>query len=150
MIQGVLGQVERQLQARYGATTIVRIRRLAIRFDLDPCADPALAAELARDLVESVTAEIDAAPARLRPGADANVVVFTDEAHAIAAELADRASGITAWFHTGTCAPAEPWSAVVMRGPQHVQAVASWLERMECRHEVARWIERSAAPIEGE
>lgn len=150
MIRGVLAEVERQLQARYGAKTIVRIRRLAIRFDLDPYIDPARGVELARDLVESVTAEVDALPSRLRPAADANVVVFSDEAHAIAAELADRASGITAWFHTNTCIPTEPWSAVVVRGPQHVQAVSSWLERMECRHEVARWIERSAAPTEAE
>ncbi len=149
VIRAALDELERSLHARYGAATIVRIRHLATRWrlDHDTFADPATAIELGRDLAASVMAELEAVPRphRLRAPAEANLVVFVDEAHADATELADRSEGRVAWFHRLAPEPAASWDAVLARGPTHVTAVERWLGRMERREIVARWIARASA-----
>lgn len=151
VIQQALDELERALHARYGASTIVRIRKLAMRWQLalDTIRDSGLASELARDLIASIVAGVDALPRahRLRPSPDANVVLFADEAHAVAAELADRSEERTAWFHVdATRSPAQTWNAVVARGQTYVAAVEQWLERMERRETVTTWIAAASRP----
>lgn len=150
VIQHALDALECMLHERYGPTTIVRVRQLSMRWQLDheTFDDPATAIELGRDLAAALVGEIEALPkaARLRPPVDVNVAVFADEAHQVAAQLADRAEGRDAWFHSPTFDQGGGWASVVARGPEHRAAVEQWLERMERREVVARWLGDGAVP----
>lgn len=136
VIVAVIEELERRLDAALGAGTIVRIRRVSLRWTLehDGLADHATIARLAGELERDLLAEIGAqSPAeRLRPRSS-TIVVFAGEAHAEAARLADLAAGAgDAWFHAGAGGGAATWEGVVARGAGAVEEVMTWLARMEC------------------
>jgi hypothetical protein len=151
VIRHALDELERTIHQRYGASAIVRARRLSVRWRLDhtTLAAPETALELGRDLADTLAADLEATPKpqRLRPLPEASPVMFADEDHAIAAFLADRADDRTAWFHAPREDALAEWTAVVAAGPARVDAIVRWLERMERRAPVARMLERAAAVI---
>lgn len=153
VIRQAVEELERAIHERYGRDTIVRVRRIAARWRLDyeVIGDAATALECGRDLADAIVADIEATPPpqRLRPEPDAEVAVFSDEPHAVAAYLADRADDREAWFHAPRESVLAEWSAAVAVGPRNVEAVARWLERMDRRVEVARMIERATATLTG-
>lgn len=151
VLRHALDELERAIHDRYGRTTIVRARRLAVRWRLEHAtlSEQATALELGRDLAEALVAEIETTPKpqRLRPDPDANVVVFADEEHAIATFLADRADAREAWFHAPREDALAEWTAAVASGVPRIEAIVRWLDRMDRRARVARMIEHATSAV---
>jgi hypothetical protein len=126
----------------------VRARAITLRWqiDADSVGDNASALELGRDLAESLFSTISALPReeRLRPAPHREVVVFSDEDHALAAYLADGAEGRAPWFHAPRTDARAEWNALAHHSAARTQAVQMWLERMDARDRVLRWLDSTA------
>lgn len=151
LLQQALDELERIVHDTLGSEAIVRARAITLRWqiDADSVGDNASALELGRDLAESLFSTISALPReeRLRPAPHRDVVVFEDEDHAIAAYLADGADGRAPWFHAPRSDAGAEWSALLRRGAARTDAVRTWLERMDARDRVLRWLD-STDPVE--
>lgn len=134
VIIGVLEELERLLHATFGSDVEIRVRRLALQWSLDASnlADPStltrLAEELARDLIDELSAQPPRE--RLRPRSSM-IAMFASERHADAARLADAADGIDEWFHAERPGAAATWEAVAADGSRALEEVLGWLTRME-------------------
>lgn len=130
----VLEELEQLLHAEHGRDTVIRIRRLALRWQLglDELVTPELVTRLARDLSRGIQSEVArmAPRERLRPRPD-TIAVFENAAHATAAALADHADDLpTHWVHGSTTAETA-WQTTTTAGPTMLAAVVAWLVRME-------------------
>jgi hypothetical protein len=134
LIVRILEQVERLLHARFGATSVIRIRRIAVSWRLDQLelASVDVVLRLAQDLAEQLIAELDelGPEEQLRPRSE-SVAWFASERHSDAAYLADVADGMsTRWIHTQSSAP-ETWQAVVMAGSDSTAELVGYLAKMD-------------------
>ena len=134
LIARVLDELERLVHAALGSAVVVRMRRLALRWQLEAgeLAAPEVVARLARDLSRSMLDELARASAgeRLRPRPE-TIAAFSDEHHASAALLADAADGLPAhWVHAGASA-ADTWERASSGGSATLAALVTWLVRME-------------------
>lgn len=149
VLQNAFDELERLVHLAYGDDAIVRVRCLAVRWRIDQEAmdDPALAVELGRDLAASIEAGLAmlSGAQRLRPPADADAVVFEDADHALAARLSDHAEGGDAWFHAPVGAEAGASGDLAVADPARLARAMRWVDRMERREEVERWLVASGA-----
>lgn len=135
VVVGVIEELERRLHAALGDQVVIRVRRLALRWTLDPSTlgDAASLVQLADELARDLLAEIAAQPSheRLRPRSP-SIVAFASERHAEAARLADIADGVgdDAWFHAGSPHGAATWESVAAAGAPEIEEVVGWLDRM--------------------
>jgi hypothetical protein len=134
LVVRVLEELERILHREHGAEAVIRIQRLALRWQLEvgELFTPELIARLARDLSQALLAEVSRTSVRdqLRPRPD-RIAVFANEAHAIAALVADEADRLPVhWVHAGTTL-ARAWERAVAGGAATLDAVVTWLTRME-------------------
>jgi hypothetical protein len=150
LLQQALDELERIVHERLGSDAIVRARTLSLRWQLDAdlLGDNASALEMGRDLAASLLGTLSALPReeRLRPAPHRDVVVFADEDHAIAAYLADGSDGRSPWFHAPRNDARAEWDTVVRHGTARIQAVRTWLDRMDYGDRVMRWL-GSSEPV---
>jgi hypothetical protein len=146
LTRAVLGRIADLVEAR-APGRVIRVRALPIRWRLDPgmltgpdngrAADSAenaaairaeieeLAAALVRDLDARLPAPDD------RPHDEADLVVFADEAHHLAASLASRARGEQPWYQAEAARAAQPLAALAAPGRSELaRAVLADLARM--------------------
>lgn len=134
LLQRILDEVERLLHARFGATSVIRIRRLAVHWRLGQLELGAMdvVGRLALDLATSVIHEIEALPEdeRLRPHGE-SFAWLASEAHAAAAYLADTVDRMPAsWIHVQRD-PRSTWRAVADAGEQAIRETVHYLTQME-------------------
>ena len=133
VLQRILDEVEQLLHARFGANSVIRIRRLAVNWRLGhlELASVEVMERLALDLAGGVIAELEALTAdeRLRPDSD-SVAWFASAQHAAAAYLADIVDGRAGkWIYPRTD-PHATWRAVVDAGTEAIRETAQYLVSM--------------------
>ncbi len=141
-LRGVLDALEAAIHDRLGPRAIVRIRRLPLRWRLtrDGLDDRALHHRLGRELADALVEEAlpqgvpssfvalpRTARAMPRPQLDASIVVFCDEAHALAVALADHTEDHPTAFHHPLATPQELWRAVHEAGDDTIESVLELL-----------------------
>lgn len=135
LLRQILEQLERLLHARFGEGAVIRIRRIATRWNLDALELTRIdvVMRLAAELAEVLMHELEAlSPGdRLRPRSE-TVALFASESHAIAAYLADVVDGIApaTWIHTQRD-PQRAWTAVTDAGDAAVVETLRYLVAME-------------------
>jgi hypothetical protein len=134
-ITGVLNTLEREIHARFGSESILRLREVTVRWSLEDeqLSDIHYVDRLGRELAEQVEHSLSKRQAAkfLRPSSTDTIALFENEAHLWAAMLSDKIeSDSCGWLYPESPNVSDIWLAVCAAGPVGLGRALSFLVRM--------------------